>query len=101
MKKVMPKTKGKPKKEEPIARVEKMLKELHDKVGKYTQPVLRRYPLLFAFLIIFSAAAILHGFELVVEQTNFFKNHPSYLISIGIFSLFLTGMLYKTLDKIK
>lgn len=86
---------------ESIAQVEKIIKELHDNAGKYTQPVLRRYPLLFAFLVVFSVAAILHGFELVSDRVEFFEKHPSFLIIVGIFSLFLTGKLYKALDNMK
>lgn len=84
---------------DPILQAEKIVKETHDSAGKYTQPVLRRYPLLFSFLIFFSVAAILHGFELVTDQMEFFKKHPTYLILMGALALFLTGMLYKSLDK--
>ena len=84
---------------DPIFQAEKIVKETHDSTGKYTQPVLRRYPLLFSFLIFFSVAAILHGFELVAEQVELFQEHPGFLILIGAFVLFLTGMLYKSLAK--
>jgi hypothetical protein len=84
---------------DPVLQAEKIAKEAHDSAGKYTQPVLRRYPLLFSFLIFFSAAAILHGFEMVTEQIELFEKHPTYLILIGAFMLFITGMLYKSLDK--
>jgi len=92
---------NKKEKEDSIAQGERFLKELHDNAGKYTQPVLRRYPLLFTFLVVFSVAAILHGFELVSEQVEIFEKHPSWLIFIGIGMLFLTGRLYKSLEKVK
>lgn len=84
---------------DPILRAEEIAREVHDSAGRYTQPVLRRYPLLFSFLIVFSVAAILHGFEMVTEEMIIFKEYPSVLILLGAVALFLTGMLYKTLGK--
>ena len=83
---------------DPLKHAEKLVREIHDTSGKYTKPVLQRYPLIFSFLIVFSSAAILHGFELVSDQIELFDRHPTYLILIGILALFFTGMLYKTLD---
>ena len=86
---------------DPIEQAEKVVKEMHDMSGKYMQPTLRRYPLIFSFLIIFSMAAILHGFELVSDQIELFDRHPTYLILIGVFTLFCTGMLYKAIERMK
>lgn len=86
---------------DPIQHAEKVVREIHDMSGKYTQPTLRRYPLIFAFLIIFSMAAIMHGFELVSDQIELFDRHPTYLIFIGVFTLFFTGMLYKAIERMK
>ena len=84
---------------DPILETERMMKEVHDSAGRYTQPVLRRYPLLFAFLVVFSLAAILHGFEIATEEMEIFQQHPSYLIIAGSLVLFFTGTLYKALQK--
>ncbi|MDP1624928.1 MAG: hypothetical protein Q8L64_04120 [bacterium] len=84
---------------DPIQRIEKIIKDTHDKAGVYTEPVLKRYPLLFAFLVIFSVAAILHGFELWSNQIQLFTEHPITLIGIGVILLVLTGQLYKSLDR--
>lgn len=86
---------------DPLVHAEQIIKNVHDAAGKRTQPVLRRYPLLFAFLIVFSASAILDGFKLLIGEVEIFKTHPGYLLLIGIFSLLLTGTLYKALDKLK
>ena len=86
---------------DPIQDAEKMVREVHDQAEKYTKPVLKRCPLLFSFLIVFSAAAILDGFRMISDEMELFKNHPGYLIIIGVVVLFLTGKLYKTLDKMK
>ena len=86
---------------DPIQELERRIKEMHDSAGKYTKPVLRRYPLLFAFLLTFSVAAILHGFELVADEIPLFYEYPSSLIIIGVLMLFLTGTLYKLLERDK
>lgn len=82
---------------DPIFEAEKIVREVHDSAGRYAQPVLRRYPLLFSFLIVFSVAAILHGFEILISEVEIFHEHPMYLIGIGAGMLFFTGMLYKAL----
>lgn len=87
--------------EDPIQKTEKIFREAHDKAGRYTQPVLSRYPLLFSFLLVFSVAAIVHGFGLWSDQIPLFKNHPSVLILVGIIALFFTGTLYKSLERMK
>ena len=84
---------------DPIRQTEKIIKDVHDSAGKYTQPVLRRYPLLFAFLIIFSVSSIMHGFNDLISRVAFFDRQPVVLMAIGIFALLLTGRLYKWLKK--
>lgn len=85
---------------DPIKRIEDMVRDIHDRAGNITQPVLRRYPLLFAFLLTFSAAALIHGFELLSDQMPIFQEHPTILIVIGSVALGLTGTLYKSLQKL-
>ena len=85
--------------EDPLQEIERLVKEIHDEAGKYTKPVLKKYPLLFAFFLTFSVAAILHGVELVADEVEFFHKYPSTLILIGVSALFLTGMLYKLLER--
>jgi hypothetical protein len=84
---------------DPIRETEKIIKGVHDSAGKYTQPVLRRYPLLFAFLIIFSISAIMHSFNDLISRVGFFNRHPATLMALGIVALLLTGRLYKWLKK--
>lgn len=84
---------------DPVREIERIIKELHDKAGNYTKPVLSRYPLLFAFLLTFSVAAIMHGFELLTDKMPIFYEYPMLLIAIGVVALFLTGTLYKLLEK--
>lgn len=84
---------------DPIQQAEKIIKGVHDSTSKYTQPVLRRYPLLFAFLVIFSVSAIMHSFNDLVSRVSFFDRHPMVLMALGIVALILTGRLYKWLKK--
>ena len=84
---------------DPIKEIERIIKELNDNAGTITKPVLRRYPLLFTFLLTFSVAAVLHGFELFTDEFSLFKDNPFLLILIGSLGLFITGTLYKLLEK--
>lgn len=84
---------------DPILEIERMIKDIHDNVSHYTNPVLRKYPLIFAFLVTFSFAAILHAFELITDETPIIKEHPYYLMLAGVLVLILTGTLYKKLEK--
>ncbi len=87
--------------QDPLEEAEKMARGFHDEVGKYTKPTLKRYPLLFSFLIVFSAAAIIHGFEIWSDHIALFDRHPTLLMSIGVVLLFLTGTLYKVLERMR
>lgn len=84
---------------DPIKKIEEMIKEMHDRAGDITRPVLSRYPLLFAFLLTFSLASILHGFNGFVDQIAYFDEHPLVLMLAGVIVLTLTGTLYKLLKK--
>lgn len=84
---------------DPILEIEKLIRDLNDKAGSYTRPVLSRYPLLFAFLLTFSVASLLHGIELFTDEIPLFKENPLLLVGIGCFTLFITGTLYKKLEK--
>lgn len=84
---------------DPLQQVESLVRKTHDTLGATTQPVLKRYPLLFSFLGIIAVASILQGFEIVVRDIPFLNNHPMVLIVGGIVVLTFTGSLYRWLDK--
>ena len=86
---------------DPIQEIEELVSEVQERASRYTEPVLARYPLLFTFLIVFSAAAILDGFRMITDDIPFFKEHPVVLMGIGILMLLLTGKLYESLEKMK
>jgi hypothetical protein len=78
-----------------------MVKDIHDRAGNYTKPVLRRYPLLFAFMLAFSGAALFHGFDMWADRVPLFEAHPTILMGIGALALALTGTLYEALKKLE
>lgn len=86
-------------KNDPVEEAEKVVRDLNETAGRYTRPILRRYPFLFAFLITFGVAAILDGLRFFFEKFEFLKENPFVLISIGVVILLLTGTLYKKLEK--
>lgn len=84
---------------DPIQKIEEIVKNINDGAGKYAEPVLHRYPLLFAFLVIFSVSAIMHGFNELIGEVEFFTKHPAILMFVGILILIFTGKLYRWLEK--
>lgn len=86
-------------KKDPLQKIEEIVKNLNDEAGKYTEPVLHRYPLIFVFMIIFSVSAIMHGFNELITEVKFFEEHPVYLMALGILVLLLAGKLYRWLEK--
>jgi len=84
---------------DPVEKIETMVRKLSDRAEKYAQPVRKRYPLLFGFLFTLSLAAFFQGFEIFANNVAFFERHPFSLMAIGIIMLFLTGTLYKVLQK--
>jgi len=81
----------------------KKVEELTDTVnkffGKKGEPIFNRYPLIFAFLVIFGAIMISKGIEESLLKVSLFKNDPMVMTFIGMTILIITGTLYKKLDK--
>jgi hypothetical protein len=88
-------------KKDPIQEIEQVVREVNESASRYARPVFARYPLLFAFLIVFSIAAILDGFRLLTDDIPIFKEHPIILMVLGILVLLFTGKLYESLEKMK
>lgn len=82
-----------------IGRVESLAREVHDLASRHTRPALARYPLTFAFLLAFSLAAIVHGFELLTDSIPLFRENPLVLMGAGVLGLLITGSLYKSLTR--
>ncbi len=84
---------------DPVEQVEVLIRALHAQTAHATKPVRKRYPLLFALLLTFSVAAIFQGFEILVSETPWLREHPIFLMVAGLALLFITGGLYKVLQK--
>jgi fumarate reductase subunit C len=84
---------------DPIKKVEDFAKDTNTYMEKRTRGVLRRYPLLFTFLVVFGVVAVVHGFEAVIAYIPFFNEHPAVVFAIGVVVLTFTGSLYKRLDR--
>lgn len=86
---------------DPVKEIEQIVHDVHDIAGRHTKPTLSKYPLLFAFLLVFSVASVLQGFDMLVGSIPFFHQHPVSLIIVGVTTLVLTGTLYETLERMK
>jgi len=84
---------------DPLEHAERMVHQANEATRKSVQPVLRKYPLLFGLLITFSAAAVIHGIELLSDHVPFFESHPSALFLLGLLGLLFTGALYRKLEE--
>ncbi len=84
---------------DPVRRLELLVRELHAETASLTKPARKRYPLVFALLLTTSVAAIFQGFEILVDQTPWLHDHPLLLLGGGLGLLFVTGGLYRVLQK--
>ena len=84
---------------DPLRKIEQMVEELHTHAGKYTTPVRKRYPLLFASLLTISATAIFQGLEIIIQSSPILREHPVVLIMGGFGLLLITGGLYRALQQ--
>ncbi len=76
-----------------------MVREANEATRKSVSPVHRKYPLLFALLITFSVAAVIHAIELLSDHVPLFEQHPSLLLVLGLLGLLFTGALYRKLEE--
>jgi uncharacterized integral membrane protein len=76
--------------------------EVVKKVDTYVAPVrtsaLKRFPILFSFLVTFGVATTYYAFEKILGQYAFLNEYPWMILVIGIGTLALTGTLYKKLS---
>ncbi|HMO78338.1 MAG TPA: hypothetical protein PKA42_01785 [Candidatus Paceibacterota bacterium] len=70
---------------------------LNNYVVPVRQSILKRFPVLFAFLVSFGATATFLGLERLIIRYQFLNNSPELILLLGITILFLTGKLYKKL----
>lgn len=82
-----------------LLELESTAAQLHRLIEKRGRPVFARYPLTFALLGTLGAAAVIYGFEGVVEKTPILSDRPILILSVGLLTLLLTGTLYRYLRR--
>lgn len=75
------------------AQEEKILKLLREE----RQIAKNKFPLAFALVATFGAAATLSGINKIIEKVDYLQNNPIILILVGLAILVTTGAAYKKL----
>lgn len=57
-----------------------------------------RFPILITLLGTFGFVSVLYGFEKMIDNIEYFAEHPFILFLTGLIILAVTGSLYKKLD---
>jgi len=84
---------------DPIEKIEALTKEFHDYIERQGRGVFERYPLTFALLATFGVVLVGHGINAFVNSVPFLNNNPLLMFVVGLIILFMTGTLYKRLNK--
>ncbi|MEZ4104403.1 MAG: hypothetical protein R3B60_03900 [Candidatus Paceibacterota bacterium] len=79
--------------------VEKATKEADTYISPLRKSALKRYPVLFSLLVTFGVVTTLLGFEQVLLQYDILRQHPWFILFLGVTILLLTGTLYKNMSK--
>lgn len=84
---------------DPIRDLEEVTQRLHTLIESQGKSVFERYPLTFALLATFGIAAVVYGFQELIDTIPPFQAHPLLVLLVGLVILFFTGSLYKRLSK--
>jgi len=84
---------------DPLEHLERSAREMDEYMRARHRTVFGRYPLLFSLLGSFGVAAIIYGFEELLDQVPLFHDVPVIPLVIGIGILIVTGSLYKRIEK--
>ena len=57
-----------------------------------------RWPVVFVLLSTFGLVATFYGFEKLIDEIDFFADHPLTILLAGLVTLTITGTLYKRLS---
>lgn len=57
----------------------------------------KKFPLLFTLLGTFGLVATFYGFQHIIEKVPLLASNPYITLGVGLFTLLLTGTLYKKL----
>ena len=78
--------------------VERLTKDINDRMAGRSKSAFRRYPITFALLVLFGVVAGSEGSKGVLEEAGLIA-HPWYLLIGGLILLIITGTVYHKLDK--
>ncbi len=81
-----------------MKKLEKMGGSLTSQVKNLRDNAFSRFPIVFVFLSTFGIVATFYGFEKIIDQIQYFEENPSMVLVVGIFTLAVTGALYKKLN---
>lgn len=81
-----------------LEEVEGVAKTVDRGIQKQGRRVFRRYPLTFTLLSLTGFSLVIYGFEGVFDKISFFKEHPFWVLILGLIILLFTGTLYKWLQ---
>ncbi|MFA6515348.1 MAG: hypothetical protein WCT42_03755 [Candidatus Paceibacterota bacterium] len=82
-----------------LKKVEGLTARLNQLFGEKGKFVFSRYPLTFAFLVIFGATLVSQGVKELLLEIPLFRDSPFMMLLFGVLVLTITGTLYKKLDK--
>lgn len=82
-----------------LRKVEETIRLTHETLERTNRSVLQKYPLTFALLGTVGVAAVIHGFERIVDMTPILADRPILIFISGLVILFATGGLYRYLQK--
>jgi hypothetical protein len=83
--------------EQEIKKLEAMGGSFGGRVKHIRDSAFTRFPFLFVFLSTFGVVATLYGFEKLIDQIDYFQEHPGMVLVAGVITLLVTGSLYKKL----
>lgn len=77
--------------------VDAVVEKTDEHIEPLRQTALKRFPTLFGFLITLGITMTILGVEQVVVRIPILIKHPTYLIGLGLFVLWITGRLHRKL----
>jgi len=81
-----------------LEEVEDAAKAVDKHIQKKGRPIFKKYPLTFTIFSITGFAAVIYGFEGVLDKIPFFRSNPWLVLIVGLFFLTGTGTLYTWLQ---
>lgn len=85
-------------KEEHLRNLEESKEVVNTHLKNYRDSAFKKFPLLFILLSTFGVVATLYGFEKVIDGIPLFSDNPFLVLFTGVFTLFITGTLFKKLS---